>query len=168
MTLQPAQKQFLPAMQRSAFNAFAPIQREFNRLFEELGSGWGAMTAIDLNVRADLKETKDAVELTLEMPGIAQEDVKITLEDNVLTVSGEKKVEKEEGEGAYHLSERSYGSFARSIALPRNVDMERIDATMSDGLLKITAPKIATPEAKTVQIKGAQPQQAKSEAPAQA
>ena len=155
MTVQPAPRLFLPTLQRSATTAFLPIQREFNRLFEELSAGWDAMTEIDVVPRVDFRETKDAVELTVEIPGMAQKDVKIAVEDDVLTVSGEKKVEKESEGDNYRMAERCYGAFSRSVALPRSVDTDKIKATMTDGVLKISAPKIAGSEGKTIKIEGA-------------
>jgi HSP20 family protein len=155
MITQSATKQFLPSLQRSASTAFAPIQREFNRLFDELGNGWAAFTEFDLMPRIDVRETNKALELTVELPGIAQEDVKIAVEDDVLTISGEKKAEKETKEDNYRVAERSYGAFSRSITLPRSVDAENIKATMSDGVLKLVAPKQAGAEAKTIKIQAA-------------
>lgn len=155
MTAQPAQKQFLPTVQRSATAVLSPIQREFNRLFDELSAGWNALAEFDVAPRMDMRETKDAVELSFELPGIAQEDIKIDFEDDVLTVSGEKKVEQERQDDNYRIAERSYGSFSRSVLLPRSVDAEQIKATMTDGVLKISAPKINGAATKTIKIETA-------------
>lgn len=155
MTAQPPAKQFLPTLQRSATNAFAPIQRQFNRLFDELGAGWTAFADFDLAPRMDVTETRDAVEMTVELPGLTQDDVTISVEDDRLTVSGEKKAEKETREGDYRVSERSYGAFSRSITLPRSVDAGKIKASMADGVLTITAPKNGGVATKTIKIQSA-------------
>lgn len=152
MTAQPPTKQFLPALQRSASDVFSPIQREFNRLFDQLGNGWDTFTDIAVSPRMDMQDTKDAIQVTVELPGLTQDDVKIAIEDDVLTVSGEKKAEKDVKEENYRFSERAYGSFSRSILLPRSVDADKIKATMTDGVLKIVAPKDGTAAAKTIKI----------------
>jgi HSP20 family protein len=89
----------------------------------------------------DLVESEKAFELSAELPGVDAKDLDVTLADGVLTIKGEKKEEKEED---YYLSERRYGSFHRSLELPRGVDSEQIEAKFSNGILKVTLPK--TPE----------------------
>lgn len=153
MSTQVTPKHFLPTFRRSATDVFAPVQREFNRVLEEFGAGWNAITDLTHAPHMDVAETKDAVELTIELPGMTQADVKITLEDEMLTISGEKKAEKEIKEETYRLSERSYGAFSRSITLPRSVDPEKVTATMANGILKITVAKDANAAAKTIEIR---------------
>lgn len=155
MATHPASKPFLPTLQRSATSAFLPIQREFNRLFDELSAGWDAFTEVDIMPRIDVRDTKKAIEVTVELPGIAQEDVKIDVDDNLLTISGEKKSEKETREDDLRVSERSYGAFSRSISLPRSVDTDKIEATMSNGVLKVVAPKDGGATAKAIKIQPA-------------
>jgi HSP20 family protein len=155
MTAQPPARQFLPTLQRSATSAFAPIQREFNRLFDELGDSWTAFNEIELAPRMDLREDEKSVELTVELPGLTQADIKIAIEDDVLTISGEKKAEKETTEGSVRISERSYGAFSRSVSLPRSVEANRIKATMADGVLKIVAPKDGSAVSRTIEIQPA-------------
>lgn len=152
MTVQPNTKQFLPSLQRSATTALAPIQREFNRLFDDLANGWSAFAEFELTPRMDVHETGSAVELTVELPGIALNDVKIELEDDVLTISGEKKSEKETKDKNCRVSERTYGAFSRSITLPRSVDADKIKASMADGVLTIVAPKNGVSTAKAIKI----------------
>jgi HSP20 family protein len=155
MTVQPAPKHFLPNFRRSATDVFAPVQREFNRVLEEFGAGWSAITDLEHAPRMDVVETKDAVELTVELPGMADADIKIAVEDDVLTISGEKTAEKEVKAEAYRLAERSYGAFSRSITLPRSVDPEKVTATMTNGVLTVTAPKDGNGAAKTIEIQAA-------------
>ncbi|MDQ0466982.1 HSP20 family protein [Caulobacter ginsengisoli] len=152
MTSQPPAKQFTANVQRSATDVFGPIQREFNRLFDQLGSGWTAFTELDLIPRLDMRETEDAIEVTMELPGISEQDVKIAIEDDVLTISGEKKSESESKKGDVRVSERTYGAFSRSISLPRGVDAEKIKASMAKGVLTITAPRDGAAAAKTIPI----------------
>lgn len=147
-----AQSHLLPSLQRSAGAAFLPIQREFNRLFDELGDSWANLTRLEISPRLELKETKTGIQLTAELPGMSQDDVKISIDDHILTISGEKQAETEKDEGGYRVSERSYGAFSRSIALPRGVDADKITATMSDGVLKLVGPKLAGAETKTIKI----------------
>ena len=88
----------------------------------------------------DINETDKAIELTAELPGLAEEDVEIELKDRRLTVRGQKNVTHNNG-GDLHISERSYGSFARTMALPDTVDIEKITAEFDKGVLQITMPK---------------------------
>lgn len=152
MTIQTPTRQFqFPA----ASTLFAPLQREFDRLLEQFGAGAGAFPDLEVVPRLDMRDTKDGVEITVELPGIADEDVKVTVEDNVLTIRGEKKAETERKEQDYRISERSYGAFQRSLALPPGVDAEKITATLDKGVLKLTAPRNAEAKARTIEVKSA-------------
>lgn len=142
----------LPSIQRSATSAFAPLQREFNRLFDELGAGWETFTEMRLAPSMDVADNADKVEISVELPGMTREDVKIAVDGDMLTISGEKKAEKETKDKTYRLVERSYGEFSRSIFLPRSVDATKIKANMTDGVLKIVAPKRPEAQTKTIEI----------------
>lgn len=155
MTTQPTAKPLIPSIQRSAAQALAPLQREFNRLFEELGSGWEAFTDIRVLPSMDVLDTKDGLEIDLELPGLKREEIKISVDGDLLTVSGEKKAEAETKDRNFRVVERSYGEFSRSLYLPRTIDASKITAVMSDGVLKITAPRRLDAETKTVEIKSA-------------
>ncbi|HEY9219381.1 MAG TPA: Hsp20/alpha crystallin family protein [Phenylobacterium sp.] len=150
MTVQTPAKQFQPAAR--AASVFGPIQREFDRLLDQFGSGFGMFNELELAPRMDVHETPDGLEITLELPGAAADDVKVTVEDNVLTVSGEKKSETERKEEDCRVSERSYGAFSRSVTLPSSVDAENLTATMDKGVLKLVAPKNGKAQAKTIAI----------------
>jgi HSP20 family protein len=90
-----------------------------------------------------------------ELPGVKQEDVDITLENNVLTISGERKAEQEEERGGYHVRERRYGSFSRSLALPEGLDESKIHARYDNGVLEVTVEgAAAVQEPKRIQIEG--------------
>jgi len=123
------------------------LHRQMNRLFDDLfdrtpatgqgGHGGAMLTAPALEVH----QAEDKVEITAELPGVRQEDIDLHVEDGVLTLSGEKRSEKTDEQRGY--SERSYGRFERSIALPANVDEEACRAEFKDGVLTITLPRAA-------------------------
>ena len=96
--------------------------------------------------RMGLQEADDKITLTAELPGLAEKDVEIHLEKDILTIKGEKKEEKSSEEGGRYFNERHYGSFERAIRLPSAVDKEKIAAKFDNGVLMVTLPK--TPEAK--------------------
>lgn len=99
----------------------------------------------------DVSETKNEYVLKAELPGIDPKDIDISLTNDLLTIKGEKKQEKEEKEENYHVIERSYGSFTRSVRLPGQVQSDKINAAFKNGVLKVTLPK--TEEAKKKEIK---------------
>jgi HSP20 family protein len=100
----------------------------------------------------DVSETEKEVTISAELPGMEPEDINISLDHNILTVSGEKHAETEEKDKRYYRVERSYGSFSRSITLPEGVEEEKIDATFKRGVLKITLPKTAEAQKKSKKI----------------
>jgi len=151
MTKQLATERSLPMAPRAS-SFFSPIQREFDRLFDQLGSGWTGLAGVELGTRMDVRDTDTGLEITIEAPGVDEKDLKISVEDNVLTVSGEKKSETEKKEEAYRISERAYGAFSRSVLLPTGVNADKISATMKNGVLKITAPRDGQAKAKTISI----------------
>ena len=136
------------------------LRREIDRLFEDTAAGRaGATWMPPVNVR----ESGNEIALDVELPGINPDHVEITVENGMLTISGEKREERKEGEeGRYHLVERTYGSFSRSFTLPQGVDEEQIDAEFHNGLLTVRIPKAALPQPRRIQIGRSQqqPQQA--------
>lgn len=138
---------------RPYVNVFGSLQREIDRLFEDFSPVFGAgRNLVDLKCKMDLAETKDGLELTVELPGLEDKDVNVTVSDGVLTVSGEKKFESEEKDKNYHFVERGYGSFSRSIALPEGVKADQIKANLSKGVLKVTAPMPAKEAPKKIEV----------------
>jgi HSP20 family protein len=136
------------------FRELASVQDRVNRLFEDalrpayrqdegMSAAWAPVV--------DIFETDKEIVLKVELPEVQEKDVDVKVEDNVLTVSGERRMEKEVKEEHYHRIERSYGSFSRSFTLPQTVDRERIGAAYKDGMLRITLPK--REEVKPKQIK---------------
>jgi HSP20 family protein len=132
------------------------LRREIDRLFEDTftrdGSAW--------TPAVDIKETATDLRLDLELPGLRPEDVEITTDNGVLTIRGEKRSERKEGEeNRYHLTERSYGSFLRSFTLPQGIDENQIQADFDNGILSIHIPKAALPQPKKIQIGNSQQKQ---------
>lgn len=100
----------------------------------------------------DIHEDKESVTIEAELAGLKKEDIKINVEDDVLTLQGERKYEDERKDKSCHRIERRYGMFARSFTLPHSVDASKVKATMKDGLLQITLPKREESKPKTVPI----------------
>ena len=141
-------------------NPFFSLQREIDRLFDDFGRGFPALANGFGNGTAmmptmDVAETDKEIELTAELPGLEEKDVQINVADNVLTIKGEKKAEKEEKDKNYRLVERSYGSFERSLQLPDGVDADAIKASIDKGVLKVVVPKPAPAQVKKVEVKAA-------------
>lgn len=100
----------------------------------------------------DVSEDSDNIYFTVEIPGISKENVKVTMQDDLLTIRGEKKLEVEKKEANFHRVERSYGSFVRSFSVPAGVLADKIKAQYQDGLLKITLPKTEEVKPKEIPI----------------
>jgi HSP20 family protein len=134
------------------FRELNALQNRVNHLFQDFSRGQNELTTTTSFVPAvDLYEDEHKVTLKLEIPGINQEDLDISLENNTLSVHGERKFEKEEKEENFHRIERRYGSFARSFSLPNTLDPESVRASYENGVLKIELAK--REEAKPKQIK---------------
>ena len=101
----------------------------------------------------DVRETDKAYEIEVMLPGIKKEDIIIDLDDRTLTIRGERKTSKEEDKVKYHLVETSYGTFSRSLTLPTNINRESIQASYTDGVLRVTIDKIENAVTKQIQIK---------------
>jgi HSP20 family protein len=131
------------------------VQNEINRLFNsffDTPTHSNGATARRWIPAMDLSQTKDAYVLKADLPGLSESDVSIELDDNVLTISGERKSEHEDRKAGYHRVERSYGSFRRALTLPEGVDPEAITATFEKGVLEVTVPKPAHQAPRKVQI----------------
>jgi len=129
----------------------------FNRMMDEAMGGWnGGTLASAWTPSCDVFEDKENLKIVLELPGVKAEDVKISLENHVLTVRGEKKQVAEENSERWHRYERSYGAFERTFTLPSSVDAERIQASIEHGVLTLTLPKSerARPREIPVQVQG--------------
>ncbi|MBW1904265.1 MAG: Hsp20/alpha crystallin family protein [Deltaproteobacteria bacterium] len=124
---------------------------EMNRLHDHFLSG-RELSRQAFQVAVDIREEDDAFYVDAEVPGLAAEDVKVDIEKNVLTLSGERKVEKEETEGTYRRVERQYGSFTRSFTLPETVDTENISADLKEGVLALRLPKKEAPTPRKISV----------------
>jgi len=136
------------------FREFSTLQDRMNRLFHESYGPEGreeALTTTGFAPKADVYEDEHDITLKIEVPGVDEKDIDVRIENNTLTVHGERKFEKEEKEENYLRVERSYGSFTRSFTLPNTVDTADVTADYDKGVLKIKLAKRA--EAKPKQIK---------------
>lgn len=128
------------------------LRREIDRLFEDtFGRGDGGST---WSPAVDVRESEKELRLDVELPGINPEDVELTAENGVLTITGEKRSERKEGDedSRYHVVERSYGTFMRSFQLPQGVDESKIEADFNNGILSIHIPRNALPQPHRIQI----------------
>lgn len=101
----------------------------------------------------DLYQTNDAVVVKMGLPGVKPEDIQVSVANGVLSIRGEVKEEKEEKEKTYHLRERRYGSFSRSVDLPSNVSADKAEAQFENGILTLTMPKAEEAKAKTITVR---------------
>jgi HSP20 family protein len=139
------------------FRDLRTLQEEVNRLFSsnltrgfgEEGIGRGAW-----NPSVDIYENKDQIVLEAELPGMKQDDFELTVENNVITLRGERQFEKKEDSDNYHRVERSYGSFTRSFTLPQTVSAEGATAEYNNGVLRVTLPKREETKARRIQVSG--------------
>ncbi|MDX8451136.1 Hsp20/alpha crystallin family protein [Mesorhizobium sp. VK9D] len=137
---------------------FFSLQRDVNRIFEDFwkrfDQPFGRWDAG--GPRTDIAETESAVEVSVELPGLDQKDVNVSLTDSALTIKGERRSDREESDKGYHLAERSYGSFYRSIPLPSGVDTDQVNAEFKNGVLTVTLPKTqeALSRVKKIEVKG--------------
>src|SRR3979490_2023194 len=143
------------ALMPPGFGLFG-LHREIDRLLNEFAQGVGPDSAKNIVPSIEISETDKAIEISAEMPGLERKDVEISIEDDTLTIRGEKRVEEKDDKNVQH-SERSYGVFLRVLQLPAGIDPSSVQATMSNGVLKIAIPKPAKPEPKKIEVKDADP-----------
>jgi HSP20 family protein len=131
------------------FTEIARLQDEMSRQLLQGGDrrGGGFIPPVDIN------EDKDAIYVKAELPGVKPDAVQLHVENNILTLTGERKLEKEENREGYHRIERSYGTFTRSFALPNNVASDQVQADMSDGVLTVKIPKKTETQPKRIEVK---------------
>jgi HSP20 family protein len=144
-------------------DAMLDLRSQVNRIFDDFFENPFSMSPFfektawtkSFSPSLDVSETDDNVNISAELPGLDPEDIHITVDHHLLTISGEKKTEKEKKEKQYYRVERSYGSFKRSVQLPDYVDEDMIDATFKNGVLELKLPKIAekVPNSKRIPIK---------------
>jgi HSP20 family protein len=142
---------------------FTSLQRQLDRALRDQFGREESLTETRFAPPVDIYEDEHSYTLKLEVPGVEEKDIDVRLENNTLTVSGERKFEKEEKEENFRRVERSYGSFTRSFTLPNTVDTEDVTADYDKGLLKVRLAKKA--EAKPKQIKVAIGKQIEAKGP---
>ena len=134
------------------FESLTEIHNEMDRLF---GRSLRSQTGLEgvFSPAIDVAVEKDNVIIKADLPGLTRDDVSVTLQENYLTIKGEKKQETEKKETNYFLSERVHGSFTRVIELPVAVDAARIEARFKDGVLQVTLPKTEEAKPKQIEVK---------------
>lgn len=144
------------SLSRGGFDPFAGFRQEMDRLLEDFGRSWPGASGREgrgegggfMLPKVDVAETEQGLELTAELPGFDEKDVTLDIQEGVLTIKAEHQEEREEKDEKkhYHLVERSQGSFMRRFSLPFEADADKATADMSRGVLKVTVPRLATPE----------------------
>jgi HSP20 family protein len=129
------------------------LQNRVNSLFRDMSGGDEAVAASSFVPAVDIYEDPQKVMLKLEVPGIEQKDLHVNIENNTLTVTGERKFEAEEKEENFHRIERRYGNFYRAFTLPNTVDTENVSASYNAGVLKLELKKKAEAQPKQIEIK---------------
>ncbi len=140
-------------------NPFVALQRQMSRLFDDFFSDfglqpWKEWAGLDggFYPRVDVAETDKEITVTAELPGMEQKDIEISLADGLLTLKWEKKQSSEEQKEGYYHAERSFGAFSRSLAIPVEIEENKIEATYKDGVLKIRLPKAESQKARAKKI----------------
>jgi HSP20 family protein len=153
----------LPSLFTRRSDGLGSLLREIERTFDDFSrrsplAGFAGFGGDATTPKVDVSEGKDAVEVTAELPGCAEKDINVTLSEGVLTIRGEKRTERDETDKDknWHVIERSYGSFSRSIPLPFTPDSAKVEAKFDKGVLRVKLPKpaeMATKE-KKIEIRG--------------
>jgi HSP20 family protein len=136
-----------------------------NRLFDDILRGKGLPAATGnqgqgrvgnfVNASMNVSETENEVRITAELPGVTEQDIDVSLDDDVLTIRGEKKFERRDDKENFHFVERSYGTFLRSLRLPFSIDPEQVQASFENGVLTVTVPKTGQQErSRRIQVQG--------------
>jgi HSP20 family protein len=141
------------------FRELRNLQDEMTRLFTGVATPSGGFDREDMrygawNPSVDIYEEKDNLVMEAELPGMKRDDFDLTIENNVITLKGERKFEKKADGDNYHRVERSYGSFTRSFTLPQTVNAEGAKAEFNNGLLRVTLPKREETKARKIEIAG--------------
>jgi len=144
---------------------FLSLHREMNRLFDDVFRGAALPAASGsqgqgdvgtfVNASMNVSETDKEIRITAELPGVTEKDIDVSLDDDVLTIRGEKRFERTDDKENFHFVERSYGTFQRSLRLPYAVDSEQVQASFENGILTVTVPKTGRQErSRRIQVQG--------------
>lgn len=138
------------------------LQREMNRVFESFWQGFDPFESREssygaLNAASDVVETDGAIEVSIELPGVDENDIQVSISDDALSIKGEKRIERQQDKKGYFVSERSYGTVERSIALPPGLDTSKAEATFSKGVLTVRLPQseAASSKVRHIEVKSA-------------
>jgi len=131
---------------------FDQFNNELNRFFTNTRPAAAANDVRNWAPAVDIREENDRFVLIADIPGVKREEVEVTLEDGVLSIKGERRVETEEAREGFHRKERVHGSFLRQFTLPDTVNTDSISATVTDGVLEIGIPKQAKPEPRKISV----------------
>jgi HSP20 family protein len=134
------------------FREVASLQDRVNSLFQDFAGDGQSVTAASFSPAVDVYENNEKVVLKLDIPGVEEKDLDIRVENQTLTVRGERKFENEEKEENFHRIERRYGSFFRSFTLPTTVDTENVAADYKAGVLKLELKKKASAQPRQIKI----------------
>src|SRR5215207_9969465 len=137
----------------SAWSPFSDLRSHINRLFDLSYPTRAAESFGDWAPTLDASEDKDKYVVSVELPGMKKEDINVTVHDGVLTVSGERKSEKDVKEGTVHRTERYYGKFSRSVSLPSAVKADKVAAAYRDGILTVEIPKAEEAKPRQIDVK---------------
>lgn len=144
----------------ATWNPFGELDEVQNRLgsffggrFPRFGNGNGGLKLADWSPQVDITEDEKEYLVKADLPEMKKDEIKVNVEDGVLSVSGERKAEKEEKDKKFHRIERSYGSFLRSFTLPEDADGAKVSAEFKDGVLKVHLPKNSAAKPKAVEVK---------------
>jgi HSP20 family protein len=135
----------------SPWRELESMQRHLSRVLDDSNMALGMEESHWLPA-VDIRETAEAIVVHAELPGIDKKDVKVDVRDGVLTISGERKYEKDVKEENVHRIERSYGSFTRSFSLPSHVDVNKVEAKLDNGVLEVRLPKTDTARPKSISV----------------
>jgi HSP20 family protein len=142
-------------MERSPFREFARLEREMAEMFDRVPDWtWGERARLWAPA-VDMVDEKDELIVRADLPGLEEKDIDVTVEDGTLTIRGERKEEKEEKKADYYYSERSYGAFVRTLALPTAVESDKVKATFKKGVLEVHLPKAKAAVGKKIEVKAA-------------
>ena len=151
---------FTPGSLMAGPDPFLMLHREMNRLFDDAlrgsipANGDGARSTV-LAPHMDVHETDKEVQIQAELPGVNENDIEVSLNEDVLTLRADKKQDRKEERGGVHLSERSYGTFRRSLRLPFPVNPDQVQAQFENGVLRVTLPKTQPQErTRRIQVRG--------------
>lgn len=130
------------------------VNNDLNNFFEDFfDNRLGEREEMQISPRVNIEENENEWTISAELPGVTKDDIKVNFQDGILTLSGEKKLEKEEKDKNYHRIERSYGKFSRSLRITNSIVVDKIDAQFKDGILSITLPKAEEAKPKLIDVK---------------